>query len=162
MAITSNSFAVDGSSISSTCNIKTDGVLQTGKHWVLFLKPLVKLCFFLVVINAGVFIFASPFLFELSRLLVIVALLVSLFSIFITWVEAQCTHYLISSKSVQLRHGLTKTSVFELPYSSIERVEVFQTLSGRYFDYGTVKIKGNSGSYKTLTYVNNPNIFIQR
>lgn len=163
MAVYSNNFAVYDSSLSDACSTHvTVGVYHTGKHWILYLKPMVKLVLALTVLNIGVLISPSSLLFAVSRLLVIAALLVTIFSLFVIWVEAQCNRYVISPKSIQIRHGLTKTSVSEFSYSNIESVTVFQTIAGRFFDYGTVKIKGNSGSCKTLNYVTNPNVFRQK
>ncbi len=163
MAINSYNFVDYDSTVSDLYSAQTSMRGQrTGKHWILYLKPLVRLVLFLLLLNVGVKVFPSSFLFEFGRLFVLVALLTTLFSLSAIWLEARCTSYLLSSQNIQLKTGLTKISVFELSCSNIASVEVFQTIAGRFFDYGSVKITGNSGSHKMLTYVDNPNVFRQK
>lgn len=162
MAVNSNNYAV-GSSLSAASSARiSSNTFHTGKHWILYLKCLVKLVCFLAAVNLFVFFFQSPFIFAFAHLIVIAALLVSAFSLLVTFFEAQCTCYLISPSRIQIKHGFTKISVAEFSFANIESVKVFQTLTGRYFDYGKVTLTCNSGLSKTLTYVAKPNAFLPK
>lgn len=81
----------------------------------------------------------------------------------VTWIVAiygilqlRFTDQGVTNKRVIMKTGIISRSTQEMKISSIETVEIRQSILGRIFGYGTVKVTGRGLSDVTFRFVDDP------
>lgn len=86
----------------------------------------------------------------------------SLFTLgLLPYLEVKCEKFLITDQRVIIKKGILMIDTFEIPYSRIESVILYQPILGRIFNYGDVHIIGTGGTEYIIDTIENPNAFKQ-
>lgn len=124
-------------------------VLQPGEaikfsgrlHWMIYLRAA------LFAVGVCVFSISTQVSYALPLLAVsLILLLISIIALFQTWIRRITTEIVVTDKRVIYKCGLISRYTEEMNISKVESVDVSQTVLGRVFSYGTVRIKGVGGS----------------
>ena len=72
------------------------------------------------------------------------------------WIRRWATEIVVTDRRVILNHGLLSRRTMEMNMSKIEMVDVRQSLWGRIWGYGTVKIHGTGVDIEALKGIGSP------
>jgi uncharacterized membrane protein YdbT with pleckstrin-like domain len=120
-------------------------------HWSVFLKPISSSLIFSVL---GFFIYTS--IDGRTFLIVIPFILISWMN---TILKRASHKFFVTDKRVVIRTGIMGRDSFEIFIAKVESVEVFQSLLGRIFNCGKVRVSGSGGTTCTTGDISNPNGF---
>ena len=128
-------------------------------HWIIFAFPAMVLLFtFLMLIY-------SPKLFpgylpiigiRMASLVLLVLLAVLIFTTVSAFIRYTTSEYGITTKRVLIKTGWISRDSLELFIDKIEAIYVDQSIPGRVFDYGTLRIVGTGGTQDPFFYVPHP------
>jgi len=124
---------------------------QTHIHWIALSGSVIGAFFFLVVI-IQIAIVASwrDFYWAWLLLLMPVGILVS------AAITIKTSELVITDRRVLIKVGFIQRHTFEMFISKIESVAVFQSMLGRFLNYGTVEIRGTGGSSESFATIAAP------
>jgi uncharacterized membrane protein YdbT with pleckstrin-like domain len=121
-------------------------VYQARLHWILFMWPVVFLCFDIyLLVN-----FESVRQPSLLMGVLVLAWLV------MTWSIYYCSSLTIKEKQLILRKGILVRQILDLPLSKIESIDIRQSIMGTLLGYGTLEITGVGGSREIINYLAKP------
>ncbi len=131
-------------------------VLVVGRlHWSIYVRGLVVLA-----IAAAVLVFAyrlpDP---DWQRYVVMAAGVVALFGLLLlfgAWVRRRATEIVVTDRRVIFKRGVLTRQTVEMNVSKIETVDVEQGLGGRFWNYGTLLIRGTGSGFEPLVGVGSP------
>lgn len=122
-------------------------VYRSHPHGIIFFRPLIGLLLTIFAFYEGIILIAS-----LAGLITLLGCLSALI--------AYCTtEFAITNQRVISKLGLIRRYSFENALNRIEGVEVEQSILGRLFDYGSIRIRGVGGSAELFSAVPNPLLF---
>ena len=106
--------------------------------------------FFLLLLFTAILIY-SP----------VINLMFTFFSVFFSlaiyeWFRLKSIEYGVTNKRVISKKGIVSRNTEEMKISSIETIEINQSVLGRLFGYGTIKITGLGISNLIYKYIDNP------
>lgn len=123
-----------------------------GIHW----STRTTLWFWCVVsmaVSGSVFYFHDKFDTQVISVgLVVIALLPTL----LEWTRLKCLEQGVTTKRVILKKGVIAIKTEEMRLTSIETVEIVQSLMGRLCGYGTVKVTGRGLSDVVFKNIDDP------
>lgn len=82
--------------------------------------------------------------------------IIGFFTIWKALINFFTTKLTITTKRIEGKRGLINTSKMNAPLKHITSVDISQSMWGKVFNYGTVKINTACGSY-VFTYIPHPN-----
>jgi uncharacterized membrane protein YdbT with pleckstrin-like domain len=106
-------------------------------HWVIFGAPLVLFVGGLAII---------PF----NAMGAIGLLLASIVAIFAAYWRLTTTRIIVTPKRVIYRTGVIGRRTVEMNKDKIESIDVSQPILGRFFDFGSVTVKGTGGGIEAI------------
>ena len=126
---------------------------ETTYHWIIFLKPVFT---FLVLTTLGILL--SIVIDKGNNGLHWVALLnlLWLFILLPPYVKRKTDEFAITNKRVIVKIGWLSRRTLEMSLLKIETVGVDQTIFGRIFGFGTIKIIGTGGTHEVFPFIRNP------
>jgi uncharacterized membrane protein YdbT with pleckstrin-like domain len=72
------------------------------------------------------------------------------------WLKLRCTEIGLTNKRVIIKTGIISRHTEEMRITSIETVEISQSIWGRIFGFGDVRLTGKGTSDLTLRRIDNP------
>ncbi len=136
---------------------------RTKPHWIIF-TPAIG-WFFLAIC---IFIFAPQYPFansplygsySLTDLLGIFVLIVSAISGTMAYVVYQTSEYGITNRRILMKVGFISRMSLEILLQRVESIHVYQSIIGRFFDYGTIIVSGTGGSKDPFPNIPHPLLF---
>lgn len=80
----------------------------------------------------------------------------------IPFAQIKSEKFLITDQRIIIKKGILLIDTFEITYRKIESVELYQTLTGRIFNYGDVHIIGTGGTKYIVDSIKQPLKFKQK
>ena len=135
-------------------------VFETKLHWIFFKTSLVSVLFGLLVLFVlqTVSFFSSLILLGVSVrsiLQLFVILFVSVGALD-TYLNYQASFYMVTTKRVIMSSGWIIKNMRDILLTRIEGIQVRQTLSGRFFNFGSVVIYGMGPCIDRLPLIPDP------
>lgn len=121
-------------------------VYQARLHWILFVWPILFLCFS-AWLGAR---FAS--FHQVSLLLMIIGMIWTA----LMWLTYQFSSLTIKQKQVILRTGILVRKTIDIPLSKIESIDITQSIIGSLFKYGALVVTGTGGTQQSIGYIARP------
>jgi uncharacterized membrane protein YdbT with pleckstrin-like domain len=121
-------------------------VYQARLHWILFVWPVLFLCF-----SAWLGVRFASF-YQVSLLFMIVGLIWTA----LMWLTYQFSSLTIKQKQVILRTGIIVRKTIDIPLSKIESIDITQSIIGSLFKYGALVITGTGGTRQSIGYIARP------
>jgi len=129
-------------------------VFRTRLHWVVFGGTIF---FAACVIGIVVLIVARNDLpVETERLLWLAGLVIALGSFVTPVLRWRTSEFAVTNRRVLVKVGLLSVHTVELLLPKVEAIAVDQTIAGRLFGYGTLRIVGTGGSVEAFPRVAQP------
>lgn len=94
--------------------------------------------------------------YPLYEIAAIMCALAGLFDFSQSYISYTCSEYGITNKRVLMKSGWIQRDSFEIFLDKIEAVRVEQTITGRFFNYGSIVIVGTGGSADPFMGLPNP------
>ena len=91
--------------------------------------------------------------------LTIIGAIIGIPMIFVQWIRCRTTLFVVTNRRVVMRAGVFTKSSMEMLNNKIEEVDVRQSLWGRIFNFGTVRLVGVGGSREPFSFIANPDAF---
>lgn len=113
-------------------------------HWIVIFRS----CVVLIVITVFLLIGGPPNLLAISFFSVL-ALIACLTGLIVYY----SSEFGITDKRIVMKSGFIARVAFENSLDRIEGVEISQTIMGRIFDYGSIRIRGVSGTNELFSAV---------
>jgi uncharacterized membrane protein YdbT with pleckstrin-like domain len=136
---------------------------RTKPHWIIFTPALGWLFLsILILFLAPRYPLANMYIYDsytLTDILGCMALIVALFSALFSFVTYQSSEYGITNKRILMKVGFISRQSLEILLQRIESIQVFQTVLGRVFDYGTILVNGTGGSKDPFPNIPEPLVF---
>lgn len=136
--------------------MKNERVLyHTKPHYIIFTWPIIWLCLTLILFIFGPNIiglsYTAPSIafvpaLPIYALLALAALALTIVSAITALINYQSSEYGITNKRVLVKVGFIRRTAMEIYLQKIESVKVYQSVSGRIFNYGSITISGTGGS----------------
>jgi membrane protein YdbS with pleckstrin-like domain len=124
-------------------------------HWSIYLRALVVL-----VLAMALLVFAErqpdPDWQRTAQWAAGVVGALGLLLLLAAWIRRLGTEIVVTDRRVILNHGLLTRRTMEMNMSKIEMVDVQQSLWGRIWGYGTVKIHGTGVDIEALKSIGSP------
>jgi membrane protein YdbS with pleckstrin-like domain len=140
-----------GSYTTATLQADERALHKTTLHWMVLVVPIFVSLFALLVIGPIGMIAAWKGQSWIWLLLVIpVAILASAI------LGMKTSELVITDRRVLIKVGFIQRQTFEMFISKIESVAVTQGMIGRFFNYGTVEIRGTGGSSESFATISAP------
>jgi uncharacterized membrane protein YdbT with pleckstrin-like domain len=130
---------------------------QTRLHWFIYLGPLVLLVIglFLVV--------SSPYLGTDFRIFVDIAAglfcLVAAWRLLLAWIMRHTTELAVTNRRVIHKTGLLARRTQEINRDKVESIDVYQSITGRIFGYGTILVRGIGSTWEPFRNIADPLTF---
>ena len=115
-------------------------------HWIIYLPPVVMLCFGLPLIGVSE---------RLGMVLAVAGLLAGAAA----YVRQTASEFAVTNHRVIVKTGLLARRTIEINIARVESVEVEQDIAGRLFDYGAITVIGTGGTKELFTTIDNPQQF---
>ena len=138
-----------------------EGVLQPGEvvrheatiHWVIYLRglALVIVAFFLWLMTPD-----TGTLRTIGLGMALLFLAVGLFYLARAWLRRWTTEYAVTNRRVIYKQGLIWRKTMEVNMDKVSSVDVDQSIVGRLFNYGTVKIHSAGADPEPIREVGDP------
>lgn len=131
-------------------------------HWIVFTMPVLMLLAAIIFAALAPLLFPGyiPFLrLRLAAVVVLVCVATAIFSGIAAFVRYATSEYGITTRRIVLKTGWLSRDSLELFLNKIEAVYVDQSILGRIFDYGTIRIVGTGGTQDTFFYIPRPMLF---
>ena len=123
--------------------VAEDVTYEARLHWVIFGAPLVLFVGGLAII-------------PLNAIGAIGLLLASVVAIFAAYWRLATTRIIVTPKRVIYRTGVIGRRTVEMNKDKIESIDVSQPILGRFFDFGSVTVKGTGGGIEAIPNVAAP------
>jgi uncharacterized membrane protein YdbT with pleckstrin-like domain len=119
-------------------------ILYKGQvHWVVYLAPVLLLCFGLPWLSIG----------GKSGIVIVAAGLIAGAA---AYIRQATSEFAITDKRVIFKTGLFSRKTIEINRARVESVEVDQDIIGRLLNYGTVTVAGTGGTREPFTLIDKP------
>lgn len=118
-------------------------------HWFIYVVPSLWLIF--SILSLALLFYAQYTLIPGFFLLAIAA-----FLFFKAWLYAYSTELAVTSKRVIAKFGFIRRNTVELKHSKVESVHVNQSIIGRIFNYGSIRVTGSGGTSAPIPYIADP------
>lgn len=131
-------------------------------HWIVFTLPVFMLLAAIIFAALAPLLFPGylPFIkIRLAAVVVLVCVGVAIFSGIAAFVRYATSEYGITNRRIVLKTGWLSRDSLELFINKIEAIYVDQSIVGRIFNYGTIRIVGTGGTQDTFFYIPRPLAF---
>jgi len=91
--------------------------------------------------------------------LTVVGAVIGIPMLFLQWIRCRTTLFVVTNRRVVMRVGILAKSSMEMLNNKIEEVDVRQSLWGRMFNFGTVRLIGVGGSREPFSFIADPGAF---
>lgn len=127
---------------------------ETGLHWLIFLRPA------LILLLAAAIAVASAYAPSGYGDIVLIAAgviaLIGLISLIGALIRRGSTDLAVTDQRVVFKSGVLSRHTIEMNRGKVESVDVDQSLLGRLFGYGTVRLRGTGGSLEPMEGISDP------
>lgn len=121
-------------------------VYQARLNWVIFFWPVVMLCLATYLgVSYTDFYYPSLILAGIGFIWFI-----------ITWFTYQFSSLTIKKNQVIVRTGFLVRQTIDIPLSKVESVNIYQSIIGSLFQYGSLIITGTGGTRQFIKFLNRP------
>lgn len=138
-------------------------VYRTKPHWIIFTPSLGWLLLaILILFIAPYYNVANAYFYgtyTITDLLGFLALFAALFSGLAAFVNYTTSEYGITNRRILMKLGFIRRISLEILLSKVESIQVYQSIPGRVFDYGTIIVSGTGGSKDPFPNIPTPLIF---
>lgn len=139
--------------IKNNLNTNEEIIYEGELHWIVFIAPIITsilmLSFICYVLS---FVMSNNFIFGAYIGLFIISILYG-------FIDKFTTEIIITNKRVMKKVGLFERNVQELNIAKIETIDLYQSIFGRIFNYGTLTFIGTGSSSFNILGIINPNEF---
>jgi len=132
--------------VDSNLNPGEHVVYRGAVHWVIYLPPVLMVCF-------GV-----PLIGVIERIGLVMAI-AGLLAGAAAWVRQTTSEFAVTNRRVIVKTGLLARRTIEINISRVESVQVDQDIFGRLFNYGAITVIGTGGTKEPFTMIENPQAF---
>lgn len=132
--------------VDSNLNAGEHVVYRGQVHWIIYLPPVLMVCF-------GV-----PLIGVIERIGLVMAI-AGLLAGAAAWVRQTTSEFAITNRRVIVKTGLLARRTIEINISRVESVQVDQDIFGRLFNYGAITVIGTGGTKEPFTMIENPQAF---
>ncbi len=115
-------------------------------HWIVFLPPVVMVCFGVPLIGM---------VEQIGLVLTVAGLLAGAAA----WIRQTTSEFAVTNRRVIVKTGLLARRTIEINISRVESVGVDQDIFGRIFNYGAITVIGTGGTKEPFTLIENPQAF---
>ena len=137
-----------GSYTTATLQADERALHKTTLHWMVLVVPILAAIFFLIIIGPIGMIASWKGHSWVWFLLLIPVAIVALATL-----AVKTSELVITDRRVLIKVGFIQRQTFEMFISKIESVAVTQGMLGRFFNYGTVEIRGTGGSSESFATI---------
>ena len=129
-------------------------IYKTTVHWFVYLHACLwgALALVALIVSMRFDSTGASVMQWIALALLIVAVLMAL----VAWIRRITTELAITSRRIIYKSGLLKRTTFELNRSSVESVNVEQSVLGRLLGYGHVELKGTGTSSQHMPLIHDP------
>ena len=132
--------------VDSNLNPGEHVVYRGAVHWVIYLPPVLMVCF-------GV-----PLIGVIERIGLVMAI-AGLLAGAAAWVRQTTSEFAVTNRRVIVKTGLLARRTIEINLSKVESVEVNQDIFARMFNYGTITVIGTGGTHEPFSLIDDPLAF---
>ncbi len=129
-------------------------------HKIIFALPTIMVVlalFFAIQGGPARFSAHIPFLpFSMRVLLTLICLAVALFTGIDAWISYETSEYGVTNKRILIKTGWIRRNTLELFLDKVEAINVTQSIPGRIFGYGTIRMVGTGGTEDPFFYIPDP------
>lgn len=134
-------------------------VYETGLHWLVYgrailLAVLAVACAIAAALLSQRTTAATPVVIALA--LAALSALLAAFAFLAAAIRRASTELAVTDQRVLFKHGVFSRHTVEMNRSKVESVDVDQSLLGRIFGYGTVRLRGTGGTLEPMANVAHP------
>jgi uncharacterized membrane protein YdbT with pleckstrin-like domain len=115
-------------------------------HWIIYLPPVMMLCFGIPLMGVN------------ERIGMVVAI-TGLLAGAAAYVRQTASEFAVTNARVIVKTGLLARRTIEINIARVESVEVEQDIFGRLFNYGAITVIGTGGTKEPFTMIENPQDF---
>lgn len=137
-----------GSYTTATLQADERALHKTTIHWMVLVVPILAAIFSLIIIGPIGMIASWKGQSWVWLLLVIPVAIIALATL-----AVKTSELVITDRRVLIKVGFIQRQTFEMFISKIESVAVTQGMLGRFFNYGTVEIRGTGGSSESFATI---------
>ena len=131
-------------------------VYSTKLHWIVYLRAIVLLIVCLLLAIAAWSRADSQNLSLAVGIAAVIFALLALSSFLRAFIRRVTTELAVTDQRVIYKAGLIARHTLEMNRSKVESVDVDQTILGRVFGYGTVRVRGTGGSLEPMHNIDDP------
>jgi uncharacterized membrane protein YdbT with pleckstrin-like domain len=97
--------------------------------------------------------------YSLYAICIFFLVVMSLWLALMAFITYKTSEYAITNQRILVKTGFIRRLSLEIFLNRVEGIQVFQTVAGRVFNYGTIVIVGTGGSRDAFAYIPNPLLF---
>lgn len=136
---------------------------RTKPHWIIFTPAIgwfiLSLLFFALGPNYDLGRMALYNNHSLADIAGFIVLLIALGSALISYITYQTSEYGITNRRILMKIGFISRLSLEILLQKVESIQVYQTVPGRIFNYGSIIISGTGGSKDPFPNIPDPLTF---
>jgi hypothetical protein len=138
-------------------------IYRTKPHWIIFTPAFGWLFLGILILSlAPRYHFATVNIFSiytLTDILGAIVLIIAIISALAAFVTYQTSEYGITNRRILMKVGFISRTSLEILLQRVESIQVFQSITGRIFNYGSIVVSGTGGSKDPFPNIPNPLLF---
>lgn len=138
-------------------------VYRTKPHWIIFTPSLGWLLLAILILFIGpnynvgnTYFYGNYTITDILGFMSLAAALLSGFSAYVTY---QTSEFGITNRRILMKVGFIRRLSLEILLSRVESIQVYQSIPGRVFNYGTIQVSGTGGSKDPFPNIPDPLLF---
>jgi uncharacterized membrane protein YdbT with pleckstrin-like domain len=136
---------------------------RTKPHWIIF-TPSIGWLFlsFLLFLLGPTYALGRVYIYKnymLTDVLGFITLIFALFSGLFSFINYQTSEFGITNRRILMKVGFISRLALEILLQKVESIQVYQTVFGRLFNYGSIIISGTGGSKDPFPNIPDPLTF---
>lgn len=135
---------------------------RTKPHWIIFTPAIGWLFLAILILFLGPRYLGQANLYSnysLTEILGITVLIVALISGLIAYVTYQSSEFGITNRRILMKVGFISRISLEILLQRVESIQVYQSIPGRVFNYGSIIVSGTGGSKDPFPNIADPLAF---
>lgn len=141
-------------------------IYYTRPHWIIFAPTVGWIVLWAVITEIAAYFNVDKFTFvgnyEITSIFNIMALIIIVVYGMTAYKQYISSEYGITNKRVLFKMGLIARDTLEILLDKIESIQVYQTVPGRIFNYGSIIISGTGGTKDIFDNIPSPLLFRQK
>lgn len=117
-------------------------------HWIIYLRGIL-----LLLVGAAILVWLET---TWADVLALAFVALGIILVGLAWLRRSTTEVAVSNRRIIYKRGIFSRHTIEMNLAKVESVDVDQSVLGRIFGYGTIRVRGTGSGIEALRRIDTP------